>query len=30
MSLGDLALLGLFALFAVLWLWAGPKAGVGG
>jgi len=25
-----LALLGLFALFAVLWLWAGPKVGVGG
>lgn len=30
MNLGDLLLLGMFALFAVLWVVAGPKIGVGG
>lgn len=30
MNVGDLLLLGLFALFAVLWVWLGPKAGLGG
>lgn len=30
MNLGDLLLLGLFALFAVVWVWLGPKTGVSG
>ncbi len=30
MNLGDVLLLGLFALFATLWVWLGPKMGVGG
>lgn len=30
MNVGDVLLLGLFALFAVLWVVFGPKVGVGG
>lgn len=30
MNLGDVLLLGFFVLFTVLWVWLGPKMGVGG